>query len=202
MATVAVSQCTKQSDYATSTASCRFACNAVSTTSRHLSHTSSSTSGLQPRWSSYAMPSSNRPRPHTCERPASYARNNMNISNQAESEYKHVLAIYILRSLFVARTPSEEARSPGRRSNVENAPRRRSITGEPATPTFHIRRAILRTPPSPASQRQAARADPAQPAARTMSSYRKLVTRVRVMLPWQRKLQPVPRLQIRPIVHN
>ena len=42
--------------------------------------------------------------------------------NQAYSEYKHVLA-NILRSLFVARTPSEEARSPGRRSNVENAPR-------------------------------------------------------------------------------
>jgi len=44
----------------------------------------------------------------------------------------------ILRLLFVARTPSEEARSPGHRSNVENAPRQRPITGEPATPTFHI----------------------------------------------------------------
>ena len=65
-----------------------------------------------------------------------------------------------------------EARSLGRRSNVENAPRRRPITGEPATPTSHIRRAILRTPPSPASQRPAARADPAQPAVCTMSSYR------------------------------
>ena len=41
--------------------------------------------------------------------------------NEAQSEYKRVLA-NILRSLFVARTPSEEARSPGRRSNVENAP--------------------------------------------------------------------------------
>ena len=56
--------------------------------------------------------------------------------------------------------------------NVENAPRRRPITGEPATPTFHIRRAILRMPPSPASQRPADRADPAQSAVRTMSSYR------------------------------
>jgi len=28
----------------------------------------------------------------------------------------------ILRSLVVARTPSEEARSPGRRSNVQSAP--------------------------------------------------------------------------------
>ena len=55
---------------------------------------------------------------------------------------------------------------------LKNAPRRRPITGEPATPTSHIRRAILRTPPSPASQRPAARADPAQPAVRTMSSYR------------------------------
>ena len=42
------------------------------------------------------------------------------MGNQAYSEYKHVLA-NILPSLFVARTPSEEARSPGRRSNVENA---------------------------------------------------------------------------------
>jgi len=50
--------------------------------------------------------------------------------------------------------------------------RRRPITGEPATPTSHIRRAILRTPPSPASHRPAARADPAQPAVRTISSYR------------------------------
>ena len=38
-----------------------------------------------------------------------------------QSEYKHILA-NILRPLFVARTPSEEARSPCRRSNVENAP--------------------------------------------------------------------------------
>jgi len=45
------------------------------------------------------------------------------VSNQAYSEYKHVLA-NILRSLFVARTPPVEARSPDCRSNVENAPRR------------------------------------------------------------------------------
>jgi len=36
------------------------------------------------------------------------------------SEYKHVLA-NILHSRYVARTPQFEARSPGRRSNVENA---------------------------------------------------------------------------------
>ena len=74
----------------------------------------------------------------------------------------------------------------GRRSNVENGPRRWPITGEPATPTSHIWRAILRTPPSPTSQRPAARADPAYPAVRTVSMSRdgrKLVTRVRVMLP-------------------
>ena len=44
-----------------------------------------------------------------------------NCNNQAYSEYKHVLA-NILRSLFVARTPAVEARSPDCRSNVENAP--------------------------------------------------------------------------------
>ena len=70
--------------------------------------------------------------------------------------------------------PPVEARSPGRRSNVENAPRQRPITAQPATPTSHIRRAILRTPPSLASHRPAARADPAQTAVRTMSSYRRM----------------------------
>jgi len=40
---------------------------------------------------------------------------------QAYSEYKHVLT-NILRSLFVARTPTVEARITDCRSNVENAP--------------------------------------------------------------------------------
>jgi len=75
-------------------------------------------------------------------------------------EYKHVLA-NILRLHYVARTPPVEARSPGRRSNVENAPRRRPVTGQPATPTCHIRRAMLRTPPSPAGHLSATRAHPA-----------------------------------------
>jgi len=44
----------------------------------------------------------------------------INSINQALSEYKLVLA-NILRSRYVARTPPLEARSPGRRSNVENA---------------------------------------------------------------------------------
>jgi len=39
-----------------------------------------------------------------------------------------------LRSHYVARTPPLEARSPGRRSNVENAPHRRPVTGQPVTP--------------------------------------------------------------------
>jgi len=61
----------------------------------------------------------------------------------------HVLA-NILRSRYVSRTPPLEARSPGSRSNVENVPRRRPVTGQRATPTCDIRLAMLRTPPSPA----------------------------------------------------
>jgi len=99
---------------------------------------------------------------------------------------RHVLAI-ILRSLFVARTAPVEARSPDCRSNVENAPRRQPISGEPATPTSHIWRTILRTPPvtrqSPASSARRPR-----PAGRShyvviSRDGRKLVTRIRVMLP-------------------
>jgi len=51
-------------------------------------------------------------------------------------------------------------------------PRRRPVTGQPATCTSHIRRTILITPPLPASHRPAAHADHAQTAIRTMSSYR------------------------------
>jgi len=36
----------------------------------------------------------------------------------------------ILRSRYVARTPQVEARSPGRRSNVENAHRHPPVTGQ------------------------------------------------------------------------
>jgi len=54
--------------------------------------------------------------------------------NQAYSEYKHVLA-NILRSRYVARTPPLEARSPGRRGNVENASvTRRSLISNVRTP--------------------------------------------------------------------
>ena len=63
-------------------------------------------------------------------------------------------------------------------------PRRWPVTGQPATPTSHIRRTILITPPSPASHRPAARADPAERSHYVVISRdgRKLVTRVRVML--------------------
>jgi len=80
-----------------------------------------------------------------------------------------------------------EARSPDCRSNVENAPHRRPITGEPATPTSHIRRAILRTHPV---TRQSAASSARRPRPAGRSRYvvisrdgRKLVTRVRFMLP-------------------
>jgi len=88
-------------------------------------------------------------------------------------KYKHVLA-NILCSHYLARTPPVEARSPDCCSNVENAPRRRLVTGKPATATSNIRHAILRTPPSPASHRPAAHADAAQTAVRTTSSYREM----------------------------
>jgi len=67
------------------------------------------------------------------------------------SEYMLVLAlclVNILRLRYVARTPPLEARSPGRRSNAENAPRRRPVTGQQRA----------QTPPS----------------VRTVSSYRRM----------------------------
>ena len=106
--------------------------------------------------------------------------------NQAQSKYKHVLA-NILRSLFVARMAPVDARSPDCRSNVENAPRRRPITSEPATPISHIRHAILRMPPI---TRQSAASSVRRPHLAGRLHYvvisrdgRKLVTRVHIMLP-------------------
>jgi len=101
-------------------------------------------------------------------------------------EYKHVLA-NILRSLFVARTQPVEARSPDCRSNVENVPGRRPVAGGPAAPTSHIWRAILRTPPV-TRQSVASSARRPRPARRSHDVVisrdgRKLITRVRVMLP-------------------
>jgi len=78
-----------------------------------------------------------------------------------------------------------EARCPGRRSNVENAPRRRPDAGQPAMPTSRIRRAILRTPPvtrqSPASSARRPRPDGRSHYVISRDG-RKLVTRIRVML--------------------
>jgi len=39
-------------------------------------------------------------------------------------------SLTFLRSRYVARTPPLEARSPGRRSNVENAPRHPPVTNQ------------------------------------------------------------------------
>jgi len=96
-------------------------------------------------------------------------------------------SLTFLRSRYVARRPPVEARSPDCRSNVENAPRRRLVTGKPATRTSHIRRAILRTPPvtrqSPASSVRRPRPDGRSHYVVISRDGRKLVTRVRVMLP-------------------
>jgi len=107
--------------------------------------------------------------------------------SQAQSEYKHVLA-NILRSLFVARTPLVEARSPGRRSNVENATRRRPIMhGRASDAHFPYTARNFENAPvtrqSPASS--ARRPSPAGCSHYVLMSRdgRKLVTRVRVMLP-------------------
>jgi len=106
--------------------------------------------------------------------------------NQAYSEYKHVLA-NILRSLFVARTLPLEARSPDCRSNVENAPvGGRSPAGRPRPlpvcgVRFWGRPPVARRSPAGGARRP-------RPAGRShyvviSQDGRKLVTRVRVMLP-------------------
>jgi len=63
-----------------------------------------------------------------------------------------------------------EAGIPVCRSNVENTPCRRPVAGGPAAPACRMRRAVLVAPP--VARRSATRAEPAQPAVRTMSSYR------------------------------
>jgi len=75
---------------------------------------------------------------------------------QTQSEYKHVLA-NILCSLFVARTPPVEARSPDCRSNVENA----RVGGGPAAPASRMRRAVLGAPP--VARRRRAQTPPSRP---------------------------------------
>ena len=110
-----------------------------------------------------------------------------------EREYKHVLA-KILRSLFVARTPSEETRSPGRRSNVGNAPRHPPVSGQQRAQTPPSRPfALCRHTQLNSTQRASMDAGDKTPQCPHLSSHyfisilsrdgRKLVTRVRVMLP-------------------
>ena len=69
------------------------------------------------RWNVELLPVHALPRRRHLTTSSSVQRLRNATVNQAQSEYKHALA-NILRSLFVARTPSEEAHSPGRRSNV------------------------------------------------------------------------------------
>jgi len=92
-----------------------------------------------------------------------------------------------------------KARIPDCRSNVENFPCRRPVAGGPAAPACRIRRAVLGAPPvarqSPAGdERRRPLSSPAggarrpRPAGRShyvviSRDGRKLVTRVRVMLP-------------------
>jgi len=83
--------------------------------------------------------------------------------------------------------PPVEARSPDCRSNVENAARRRLVTGKPATPISHIRHLILKKLPV---TRQSLASSERGPRHAGRLHYvvisrdgRKLVTRVRVMLP-------------------
>ena len=86
-----------------------------------------------------------------------------------------------MRSPYVARTPPLQARSLGRRSNGENTPRQWPVTGQPATPASHIRRASLRTPPSPAGHQPRAHTPPSVLHYVVISlDGRKLVSRVRV----------------------
>jgi len=104
-----------------------------------------------------------------------------------QKETRHRASTSILRSRYVVRTPPVKASSPGRHSNVENAPHRRPVIGQPVTPTSHIRRAILRMSPI---TRQSPASSVRRPCPASRSHYvvilrdgRKLVTRVRVMLP-------------------
>ena len=68
-------------------------------------------------------------------------------------------------------------------------------------PAVQASAVMLRTPPSPAGHRPAARAHPAERSHYVVISRdgRKLVTRVRIVAI---ATQPVHRLQIRTIVHN
>ena len=84
------------------------------------------------------------------------------VNTDRKSEHRHVLA-NILRSRYVARTPPVEARSPGRSSNVENAP----VDGQsPASQPRNFENAGHHPPVSSQQRAQT------PPSVRTMSSYR------------------------------
>jgi len=106
--------------------------------------------------------------------------------NKAYVDHRKKL-VNILRSVFLARTPQVEARSPDCRSNVENAPRRRPVAGGPAASASCMRRAVLGARPD-AHRSPAGGARRPHPAGRShyvviSRDGRKLVNRVRVMLP-------------------
>jgi len=86
--------------------------------------------------------------------------------------YSLLVLANILRSRYVARTPPVEARSPGCRSNVDNAPVDGQTPASQPRPLPIYGAQFWERLPSPASYRPAARADPAQLAVRTISSYR------------------------------
>jgi len=100
---------------------------------------------------------------------------------------------FCVRSLLPERHQWKPA-IPDCRSNVENAPRRRPVAGGPAAPASRVRRAVLGA--APVARRSPA-GDARRPRSARRSHYvvisqdgRKLVTRVRVMLPLQRKPCP------------
>jgi len=108
---------------------------------------------------------------------------------------KHVL-VNILRSRYVARTPPMEARSPGRCSNVENAP---VDSQSPASQPRNFENAPV--------TRQSAASSARRPAERShyvviSRDGRKLQACKLVSRYVAIATQPVHRLQIRPIVHN
>jgi len=106
----------------------------------------------------------------------------------------------ILRSRYVARTPPVETHSPGRRSNVENAPVDGQSPASQPRPLPIYATQFWERLPSPASHRPAARADPAKRSHYVviLGDGCKLVTRGYVAI----ATQPVHRLQICTIVHN
>ena len=107
------------------------------------------------------------------------ASNRLRVTGSINLQTRHRASTSMYSLTFCVRTPSEEVRSPGRRSNVENAPRHPPVTGQqraqiPPSRPFALCRHI-------AGWTQACNYG---------SRYVTIAT------------QPVRRLQICPIVHN